>query len=80
MHGMQAGMGVTLHIGEVSNDVEVALMLDLCPDRLGHMCFASETNMQRLLVRDPSVGAKHSMAACTFTIPGYECGDTATAA
>jgi len=37
----ELGMKITLHGGEVPNEVEVARMLEFKPDRFGHMCCLS---------------------------------------
>ena len=48
---VQAGLKITLHGGEVDNEIEVDAMLDFLPDRFGHMCVLTELQEQRLLVR-----------------------------
>lgn len=42
-------LGVTIHAGEVVNYTETSKILDFGPDRLGHLCFIGETNMNRVM-------------------------------
>ncbi len=43
------GLKVTLHAGEVRDrDEEMSRMLDFAPDRFGHCCFVSPSNLERL--------------------------------
>ncbi|TKY90812.1 hypothetical protein EX895_000810 [Sporisorium graminicola] len=43
------GLKITLHAGEVTDrDSEMSQMLDFHPDRFGHCCFVSSSNMLRL--------------------------------
>lgn len=52
---VQAGLGVTVHAGEVPNGAEVDAVLAFRPDRIGHFCCASDAQQQALLVRPCNV-------------------------
>ena len=46
----EAGLKITLHAGEVPDThEEMSKMLDFSPERLGHVCFISPENEERLL-------------------------------
>jgi adenosine deaminase len=44
----QAGLKVSLHVGEKADETELTAMLASRPDRIGHLVFASAENRQRV--------------------------------
>ncbi|SPO20268.1 related to adenosine deaminase [Ustilago trichophora] len=48
-HARSLGLKITLHAGEVQDrDDEMTSMLNFHPDRMGHCCFVSPSNLERL--------------------------------
>lgn len=64
------GLKLSLHCGETMAVREQEAMLDLLPDRLGHMCVMSHTTMQRLL--EPLRAERAAAAAAAASAGGKD--------
>ena len=52
------GLPISLHFGEVSNEVECFKMLNFGPDRLGHVAVVTEKVVERILQQHPKLGVE----------------------
>lgn len=76
LRARQGGLKITLHAGEVGGDArwdqEMQRMLDFKPDRLGHVCFISETNLARLRALQIPVELCLTSNVLSKSVPSYE--------
>lgn len=60
------GLPISLHFGEVSNEVECLKMLDFGPDRLGHVAVVTERVIERIL-QCPNLGIEICLTSNLLT-------------